>query len=148
MSRPERPARWPDSLFVYGTLLFPDVVRALIGRVPERTEASVAGWRAAALPGRAYPGLVPAPGAAAGGLVLARLTPEEWQVIHAFENGYDLSEVALVDGRRGWAYTWAEDIAPLPADWSADEFAANHLAEWVAGCAVWRRHRESAAGGE
>lgn len=141
MSRPERPARWPESLFVYGTLLFPDLVRALIGRVPDRTTAAVAGWRAAALPGRAYPGLVRAAGATARGLVLTGLTAAEWQVIDAFEDGgYDLTELELVDGRRGWAYTWADDIAPLPEDWSAEEFAARHLADYVARCARWR-HR-------
>jgi gamma-glutamyl AIG2-like cyclotransferase len=111
--------------------------------VPERTEASVAGWRAAALPGRAYPGLVPAAGAATDGLLLTGLTPQEWRIIDAFENGgYDLTEVALVGGRRGWAYTWAEDIAPLSDDWSAGDFAARHLADWVTGCAAWRRHLE------
>jgi gamma-glutamylcyclotransferase (GGCT)/AIG2-like uncharacterized protein YtfP len=146
--RPARPATWPEALFVYGTLLFPDLVRALIGRVPERTAASVAGWRAAALPGRAYPGLVPAAGATAGGLLLTGLTAAEWQIIDDFENGgYDLTELTLVDGRPAWVYTWAwagartgaEDAAPLPEDWSADEFAAQHLADYVAQCALWRR---------
>jgi gamma-glutamylcyclotransferase (GGCT)/AIG2-like uncharacterized protein YtfP len=146
--RPARPARWPGSLFVYGTLLFPDLVRALIGRVPECTAASVAGWRAAALPGRAYPGLVRAAGATAGGLLLTGLTAAEWRVIDAFENGgYDLTEVTLVDGRRGWAYTWAEGIAPLPENWSAEEFAARHLADYVTRCATLRRRPEAAEGG-
>ena len=143
--RPSRPARWPESLFVYGTLLFPDLVRSLIGRVPDRTAASVAGWRAAALPGRAYPGLVRAAGATTRGLLLTALTAAEWRVIDAFENGgYDLTEVTLVDERLAraytWAYTWAGDVAPLPEDWSADDFAARHLADYVAQCAVWRRH--------
>ncbi|HEU5161128.1 MAG TPA: gamma-glutamylcyclotransferase family protein [Streptosporangiaceae bacterium] len=144
--RDRPPARWPESLFVYGTLLFADIVRALIGRVPDRTAASAAGWRAAALPGLAYPGLVRAPGATADGLLLTGLTPAEWQVIDAFENGgYDLAEVALVDGRSGWAYTWAADIAPLPEDWSAEEFAVRHLADYVARCAAWRRGHRAAS---
>ncbi|HZB31021.1 MAG TPA: gamma-glutamylcyclotransferase family protein [Streptosporangiaceae bacterium] len=146
--RPARPARWAGSLFVYGTLLFPDLVRALIGRVPERTPASVAGWRAAALPGRAYPGLVRSAGATTGGLLLTGLTTAEWRVIDAFENGgYDLTEVALADGRPAWAYTWSDDVATLPEDWSAADFAARHLADHVARCAVWRRQHESAEGG-
>jgi hypothetical protein len=91
---------------------------------------------------------------------LGPLTAAEWRVIDAFENGgYDLTEVALVDGRLAWAYTWAytwahtgaytwaDDVAPLPEDWPADDFAARHLAAYVAQCAVWRRHHESAEGG-
>lgn len=134
------------ALFVYGTLLFPDVVRTLIGRVPDRTAGSVAGWRAAALPGRVYPGLVPAAAATvAAGRLLTGLTPAEWHIIDAFENGgYDLTDLTLTDGRRGWAYTWAEDVTPLPDDWSAADFAARHLAGFVAHCAAWRRDHESA----
>jgi hypothetical protein len=130
---------------VYGTLLFPGIVRALIGRDPPRTAGVVAGWRAAALPGRAHPGLVRAGGATVGGHLLAGLTPAEGQVIDAFENGgYDLTELTLVDGRRAWAYTSAEDVTTLPEDWSAEEFAARHLAGYVAHCTEWRRRHEAA----
>ncbi|WP_250292550.1 gamma-glutamylcyclotransferase, partial [Frankia sp. CiP1_Cm_nod1] len=53
-----RPGVGPSELFVYGTLCFPEVARALLGRLPCSRPAAAAGWRAAALPGRAYPGLV------------------------------------------------------------------------------------------
>lgn len=48
----------PNELFVYGTLRFDVVLEALLGRVPACTRASAPGWRAAALEGRVYPGLV------------------------------------------------------------------------------------------
>ncbi|WP_445548822.1 gamma-glutamylcyclotransferase, partial [Frankia sp. CiP1_Cm_nod2] len=54
-----RPGVGPSELFVYGTLCFPEVARALLGRLPCSRPAAAAGWRAAALPGRAYPGPVP-----------------------------------------------------------------------------------------
>jgi hypothetical protein len=130
---------------VYGTLLFPEVVRALIGREPDRTAGTVAGWRAAALPGRPYPGLVPAAGATAGGQLLTGLTHVEWRIIEAFENGgYELTELTLTDGRHGWAYAYAESLSPLPEDWSAAEFGAHRLADFVAHCTAWRRHHEAA----
>jgi hypothetical protein len=133
------------ALFVYGTLRFPGILVSLIGRVPGNTPGRLAGWRAAALPGLAYPGLVPAGAAAcADGLLLTGLTAAEWRVIDAFEDGgYNLTPVTLVDGRPGWAYTWADAAAQLPEDWSAERFAAEHLAEYVARCAAWRRHYAS-----
>ena len=133
----------PRALFVYGTLLFRGVVRALIGRVPDRSPGVVAGWRAAALPGRPYPGLVPAVGATATGRLLTGLTAAEWRILDAFEEGYDRTEVTLIDGRPAWTYTWVADVVPLPADWSAGEFAAQHLAGYVVGVAAWRAHRET-----
>ena len=42
----------PAALFAYGTLRFPDVLTALLGRVPEQAPAAVDGWRVAALDGR------------------------------------------------------------------------------------------------
>jgi hypothetical protein len=156
------PADPAAALFVYGTLLFPGILVALIGRMPGSTPGTVAGWRAAALPGRAHPGLVPAPRLPdddvascadtqrkittvnAAGRLLTGLTPREWRVIDAFENGgYHLTAVTLVDGRRGWTYTWAGDITPLPEDWSVERFAADHLADYIAHCTAWR-HRYAA----
>lgn len=47
-----------DALFVYGTLRFPRILTALLGRAPAGTPATVTGWRTAALKNRPYPGLV------------------------------------------------------------------------------------------
>lgn len=137
----DRLAVRPDALFAYGTLMFPGILVALIGRVPDSTPATLAGWRAAALPERTYPGLVPAVRTTAAGRLLTGLTPAEWEIIDTFEGGgYDLTPVTLVDGRSGWTYTWADDIAPLPYDWSAERFAAEHLAGYVARLAARRGH--------
>jgi gamma-glutamylcyclotransferase (GGCT)/AIG2-like uncharacterized protein YtfP len=135
----DRLSQDPEALFVYGTLLFPEILVALIGRVPDQSSGQIAGWRAAALPGVAYPGLVPGPATVTGRL-LTGLTQREWRVIDTFENGgYDLTRLTLVDGRHGWSYTCARDIEALAEDWSADEFAAEHLAAYVERCTAWRR---------
>ena len=65
----------PGALFAYGTLRFPEVLRELLGRVPELTEGTVADWRVAALTDRTYPGLIRAPGATAAGVLITGLTP-------------------------------------------------------------------------
>ncbi|MGP4046850.1 gamma-glutamylcyclotransferase family protein [Streptomyces sp. 2A115] len=126
----------PNELFVYGTLRFDVVLEALLGRVPARTSASAPGWRAAALEGRVYPGLVgSARGGAASGLLLTDLSYEEWEILDAFEDlRYELREVALSTGKSGWAYIWRGDDVQED-DWDAEGFQARHLVEYVARCA-------------
>ncbi|WP_218019435.1 gamma-glutamylcyclotransferase family protein [Nocardia arthritidis] len=130
---------WDDALFVYGTLQFPEVLETLLGRVPPSEPAELAGWRAAALPGRIYPGLVAASHARTRGVVLSGLAAAEWTVLDAFEDDeYDLRRVRI--GHRNapvWTYVWT--VAADSADWQRDRFAAEHLALFAARSARWRR---------
>jgi gamma-glutamylcyclotransferase (GGCT)/AIG2-like uncharacterized protein YtfP len=145
--RPDRLPAEPEALFVYGTLQFPDVLRALIGRVPEHEPAAVAGWRAAVLPGRVYPGLVSA-AATVHGVLLSGLTSAEWRILDAFEGpGYDRQPVLLLDGRSAWAYIYPLEAEVGDDDWSSAAFAARHLPAYVERCAVWRtRHGREQSG--
>ncbi len=134
--RRDRPTQGPDALFVYGTLQFDTVLKALLGRIPEQTPASAPGYRAAALEGRVYPGLVRrAFGGSAPGVLLLDLSNEEWRILDAFEDKrYDLKEVALSNGQTGLAYVWpGGDVRE--DDWSAAEFEQRHLDEYAARCA-------------
>lgn len=128
----------PDhSLFVYGTLQFPEILEVLIGRVPRHEPATAPGWRAAALPGVVYPGLVPAPTAAARGIILHGLTAPEWHILDAFEdNEYTLRTIQLATSP-AWTYVWT--AATTQSDWHPDHFAAAHLPEFVTRTAEWRR---------
>jgi gamma-glutamylcyclotransferase (GGCT)/AIG2-like uncharacterized protein YtfP len=129
----------PASLFAYGTLRFPDVLVALLGRVPDRSPAIVPGRRVAALPGQVYPVLVPGE-SAAGGVLITGLTAGEWRIIDAYEDDfYDLRPVTLVDGRVGWAYLTDDRTVGLPADWSPGDFTTAHLAGFADACLAWRR---------
>ncbi|CAM5251168.1 hypothetical protein SSPIM334S_04813 [Streptomyces spiroverticillatus] len=118
----------PDTLFVYGTLRFPEVLHAVLGRVPSGTPAEAAGWRAAAIRHRAYPGLVPSPGSVTRGLLLADLTPAEWQLLDEYEGAeYDLRRIPLEGGTPyGWTYVWAAgDVRP--DTWDAEAFRTHGL---------------------
>jgi gamma-glutamylcyclotransferase (GGCT)/AIG2-like uncharacterized protein YtfP len=135
-SRRSRLPGGPKELFVYGTLQFDAVLKGLLGRVPSRAPASAPGWRAAALEGRVYPGLVVnALGGAADGMLLTDLSSEEWKILDAFEDDrYELREVALSPGQRGWSYVWpGGDV--LPENWDASAFEALHLTNYAARCA-------------
>lgn len=133
----------PDNLFVYGSLLFPDVLRALIDRLPESTAVVARGWRVTALPGVVYPGLVPDDTDAPGRLLI-NLTAEEWRTIDAFEDDlYELRRLSLTNGRHGWAYTCPNHARELPRDWDKDQFATEHLARYVDRCRQWRQQHQS-----
>ncbi|OEV04335.1 gamma-glutamylcyclotransferase family protein [Streptomyces oceani] len=121
----------PD-LFVYGTLRFPEVLAALLGRVPPRAPARVRGWRAAALAGHVYPGLVPAPGVITAGLVLSGLTAAERRVLDEFEGPeYEPRPLELTDGGRTCSYVW-RGSGVLAEDWDAAAFAKCELPAYVA----------------
>jgi hypothetical protein len=127
----------PAALFAYGTLQFPEVLQVLLGRVPGHTPGAITGWRAAALPGLVYPGLVPAgrTGSTVSGVLLAGLTSAEWRIIDAYEDdSYGLGRLTLTDGRPGWAYFYDRGAGVLPHDWSAGEFAVRHLAGFAESC--------------
>ncbi|TLQ39375.1 gamma-glutamylcyclotransferase family protein [Streptomyces marianii] len=134
--RQNRLSQRPDALFCYGTLQFDVVLRALLGRVPQKTPAFVPGYRAAALEGRVYPGLVVGPPAnLASGVLLTDLSDKEWRILDAFEDTrYELRELPLANGGRGWAYVWPGGDVQA-SDWDAAEFEAQHLAAYAARCA-------------
>ncbi|GLY74399.1 gamma-glutamylcyclotransferase family protein [Actinoallomurus iriomotensis] len=135
----------PEALFVYGSLQFPDVLFALIDRVPDHEPAAAKGWRVATLPERVYPGLVSGE-ATARGFLLTGLAPEEWRVLDAFEDPvYELTRIDLIDGRHGWAYACNPDAEVGADDWSAEEFETRHLPAYVERCAAWRRRYENQA---
>lgn len=145
----------PAALFAYGTLQFPEVLQVLLGRVPGHTPGAITGWRAAALPGLVYPGLVPADSTVStgstvstvSGVLLAGLTCAEWRIIDAYEDdSYELGRLTLTDGRPGWAYFYDQGAGVLPHDWSAGEFAVRHLAGFAESCRAW--HDQHAADGQ
>ncbi|GAA2134642.1 hypothetical protein GCM10009727_28540 [Actinomadura napierensis] len=141
--RPDRLSVAPEALFVYGSLQFPEVLFALIDRVPDHEPAAAEGWRVATLPGRVYPGLVPGD-TTAQGYLLTGLTSDEWRVLDAFEDPvYELVRVDLGDGRHGWTYACNDGADVGPDDWSADDFEAQHLPAYVERCAAWRRRYET-----
>ena len=130
-------------LFVYGSLLFPEVLQALLHRVPDRKPAVAEGWRVVALEERPYPGLVPVAGQAHGMLVTG-LTADEWQILDAFEDDiYELLRLDVTDGRHGWAYVCPAEAHTARTDWHADQFVARHLGAYIGACVAWRQRYDA-----
>lgn len=127
----------PQALFVYGSLTFPEVLRAVIGRVPTLEPAVVTGWRRVALSGRPYPALVPGDGEVKG-YRIPDLRAEEWRAVDAFEDPvYAFTRLDLDAGRTGWAYT-CEASEEGTSEWDIGHFHAELLTDYLTRCANWR----------
>lgn len=129
-----------DRLFVYGTLQYPEVLDILIGRAPNSTPATAAGWRAAALTDCVYPGLVPAAGHIVSGTLIENLTREEWEVLDHFEDDiYALQPLQISDGGHAWTYVWPRAVRS--SNWSPEGFTIDHLPDYLTNCVDWKeRH--------
>jgi gamma-glutamylcyclotransferase (GGCT)/AIG2-like uncharacterized protein YtfP len=125
-------------LFAYGTLQFPEVLAALLDRVPDGVPGTAPGWRAARLRGRSYPGLAPGRGHAPG-VLLTGLSELEWRILDGYEDEeYDLVAVELSGPVQALAYRYHKLELVLAEDWSATEFADRQLAAFVGQCRCWR----------
>jgi predicted cupin superfamily sugar epimerase/gamma-glutamylcyclotransferase (GGCT)/AIG2-like uncharacterized protein YtfP len=92
----------PRALFTYGTLMFPDVWRAVVGRDSPSVEATIDGYAAYRVEGEVYPAVVPESGAETPGLVYFGLTDADIQRLDRFEGEfYDRRIVTTLtdDGR-------------------------------------------------
>ena len=123
----------PDLLFVYGTLRDPDLLSGVLAR-PLRADAmlpaAAPGFAALHYPGRIYPALVRAPGAAAPGLVLTDLTPFEHDLLDAFEGPeYRRGPVPVMiaeELHEAAAYLPAIAVPSTAAPWSLEAWQAAH----------------------
>lgn len=141
-----RLAAEPARLFVYGTLAFPEVMQVLLGRAPDSTEASVAGWRVATLPDQARAVMVSAE-AITHGRLISDLGKAEWQLIDAFETVCELRLVSLADGRQAWSYVCSDRSKVSADDWDAERFERVGFAAYLKECAEWRKaYRARVAG--
>ncbi len=95
-----------ESLFVYGTLMLPEVQEAVIGRRVVGRPDRLAGFRRSTirLGGNEYPIIHPAADGMVDGVVL-EVTPAELRRIDAYEtSAYRRTRVRLVSGMEAWVY--------------------------------------------
>ena len=132
----------PAPLFVYGSLLFPEVMHVLIGRDPERTPDVVQGWSVVAIPGKMYPGLVQDGRVAAPGHLLTDLTWREWRILDAFESDfYELRWVVTQGHAAAWVYA-GDGGYGFSGLWDSVKFEQESLERYLKSCSRWRQDLE------
>ncbi|SDG19309.1 gamma-glutamylcyclotransferase family protein [Pelagibacterium luteolum] len=134
MSRaPRSPCPSAVSLFVYGTLRDKEVRDAVAGKpiAPHRLMAAQAhGWRTVYFPGAHFPGLVPAKGHSAEGLIISNLSKSELDRLDLFEGADYVRTSMAVMGTDGpqmvEVYLPAIDIGDDAKEWSLSRWARLH----------------------
>lgn len=126
-------------LFVYGSLMFPEIIRSVIGRVPEGRPAIIQGYRRLVVAGESFPGMIKVGESdeRVDGLVYVDITSEEWKRIIAFEDEfYGLKEVSverLGENLSALAFVVPPAKKSLLADevWNPDQFRDSLLRCWA-----------------
>jgi gamma-glutamylcyclotransferase (GGCT)/AIG2-like uncharacterized protein YtfP len=134
-------------LFIYGSLLAPSVLRALLDREPAQQAAWLPGFRRAALRGQAFPGIAPAAGARTAG-ALIDVCRRELGALDAWEDdffqrrrvGVRLPAGGALDAQ---AYVLAPRYRHLLAarPWSAEDFVRRLAPACAQQARHWRRDR-------
>ena len=110
LSRPKGNPRMRHHLFCYGSLQFPEVINAVVGRHFQGRRAALHGYAAFDVRRAEYPGIRPQPGRTTSGQVYSGLTPDELAVLDRFEGRlYERRRLAvrMADGRRRGVWVYA-----------------------------------------
>ena len=90
-----------DALFAYGTLLFPPVLHAVVGRVPRSIAATLDGFARRRVAGELFPAIVEAPGERVAGVLYLTLDDRAWRRLDAFEGDlYERRSVVVTPASR------------------------------------------------
>ncbi|KAM7464203.1 hypothetical protein LguiA_032324 [Lonicera macranthoides] len=123
------------NVFVYGSLLADDVVRALLNRIPHSSPAVLNDLYS--IKGRVYPAILPVEKKKVNGRVLLGITDPELNILDAFEDFeyerriVDVSLMGRSENLQANAYVWSNSSDPnLYGEW---DFEAGFLYYCIAG---------------
>ena len=148
-------------VFTYGTLMFADVVEALLGRRFESRPARLPDFARLCVRGRVYPGIVARAGATTDGVLYEGLDGAALARLDEFEGElYERRTVVVLasssigtatdDQQRAEVYVVASGKEHLLAEepWDAEQFRAQHHQRYVAHCRALHTARGDASGFE
>lgn len=132
-------ARQPRRLFAYGTLMFPEVLRAVCGVDLPATPAVLHGYARRPVRGHGFPAIVAEPGASTDGMLIENLSAALWRRLDEFESDfYDRLPVAPVRADGVATTACAYVVAPRyrqrlgAGEWSPAHFRATQLDAYLA----------------
>lgn len=130
--------RTHDRLFVYGTLLAPELRQALIGRPLQGQAATLADFACFKVKRAVYPAIRPSAGAITRGEVLESVTEDDWLKFDEFETRlYQRRSVSLTldEGGQTCAYTYVIDPSAVyrlsDLTWDYALFRRDHLHRYI-----------------
>jgi len=122
------------NVFTYGSLMFDEVWRAVVGRLGASTPGRLDGFEAWRVAGQTFPGLTPAAGHRVAGRIWHDVTDAELARLDTFESGMYQRELlpVMADGGAAlacWTYLVRPDSRGLllAQPWDREEFRRVHL---------------------
>jgi gamma-glutamylcyclotransferase (GGCT)/AIG2-like uncharacterized protein YtfP len=135
-----------QNVFVYGTLMYPQVLHALLNRVPSNSKAVIHGFQRFNIKGQVFPGVIASTAdSKVEGVLLRELTPEDMVVFDEFEGDeyYKLPVQPQLLEQGGDAvaasvYIWQDSLRSyLYGEWDPEAFAETHLESYVKMCTAF-----------
>lgn len=127
-----------NSLFCYGTLQSPLVMKAVTGKAYSGEEATLQGWARYRFDSTEYPGIIVEDGASVSGKLYWGLDEEAIKKLDAFEGDkYQrvMVPITFADGRveEAWAYSVKEECRKLLLNepWDFDRFLQRGLERFI-----------------
>lgn len=126
-------------LFVYGTLIFTQVMEAVTGRQHEGQIAKLHNFAAYKVVGDVYPGIWRLEGVTTDGILYQDISREDLEILDRYEGEEfhrELLDVETEDGdiHRAWVYTFRPAYHHLLSEkpWNAEYFNEDELEAYVA----------------
>lgn len=126
-------------MFVYGSLMHPEVLTRVMGRTATMQPAQLPGFRRGPVRGESFPGVVPAIGRQVSGQLVKGVEASELARLDAFEDDFYIREPHIIlteDRERQTAdvYVVHPEYQHLvdAADWDYEAFVAQDLQAFIA----------------
>ena len=121
-------------LFVYGTLLNDEILEQLLSFVPEKTNATLFGYKRVQVKDEVYPGIFPHATSSVVGLLLGGLSHQHLTILDNYETPHyqrEKVELILPDSKRihSETYVYKSQYFKYLSDqpWSNEYFRSEHL---------------------
>ncbi|TYK31344.1 AIG2-like protein isoform X1 [Cucumis melo var. makuwa] len=106
------------SVFVYGSLMADEVLRILLKRTPQSSDAVLNGYQRLSVKGRLYPAIIPVTSKKVSGKIISGIKDSEMYLLDAYED-FEYKritvEVSLMDSLEKllvYAYVWGNEKDP------------------------------------
>ena len=134
------------NVFAYGTLIFPEVIKAVSGKRLVGEPAKLNSYKRRVLKDKIYPGVLKDEVSSVEGVLYKNLCPKTVLKLDDFEDGlYEKVElpVETADGKTELADVYViskKDRHKLSfKPWSDNEFSKKHLKKYTSKCLTWSK---------
>jgi len=127
-----------QNLFVYGTLEIPQVVKKLLGTVPNAESVILRDYARYMLVNRSYPGIIKQQGSEVNGVLYSGISAKYLKILDRYEDKFYQRRIVRVENiqgnaKRAWAYIIPHHHKYELSDdpWDRAKFIQQHLKRFL-----------------